>query len=368
MNYILRSTPCFDHTAELQAIDDSIRLTLEEILNINLGDSEWKQASLPVSSGGLGIRSCVMLATPAFIASSLSSSQLIKALLPEPLKTTEDDLLSAARAHWQTASLSTHPPHSCLQRDWDLPICQHVLQTLKADSSDISTARLNAVSAKHASDWLNATPIANNGLHLTNEELRIAICLRLGLKVYAEHNCSCGKVVDQYGLHGFCCKRNNGKTIRHAALNTLIHREFGKCDVPCALEPNNLTSASGLRPDGITITPRKRGRQLVWDFTCTHTLSASNMKSTGGAPHKAAELAERKKSQKYSSFEPQYIFTPIAIESLGPYGPSALALINELGRRQALKFDTKVANSYLRQRISIEIQRGNAKCVLFALP
>jgi hypothetical protein len=36
--------------------DDSIRETLEVILNVELSDHSWLQASLPVSAGGFGVR------------------------------------------------------------------------------------------------------------------------------------------------------------------------------------------------------------------------------------------------------------------------------------------------------------------------
>ena len=41
---------------------------LSKILNIDLYDFQWTQASLPVQMGGLGVRSASMLASSAFLA------------------------------------------------------------------------------------------------------------------------------------------------------------------------------------------------------------------------------------------------------------------------------------------------------------
>ena len=65
--------------------DDVIRQTLKIILNIDLSDVIWKLATLPVSSGGLGVRLAEDLALPAFLSSIKGTSDLINRLLPSRL-------------------------------------------------------------------------------------------------------------------------------------------------------------------------------------------------------------------------------------------------------------------------------------------
>ena len=124
---------------------------------------------------------------------------------------------------------------------------------------------------------------------------------------------------------------------------------------------------SSLRPDGASLTPWYRGRQLVWDVTCTHTLGMSNLNITRGQVGKASLIAEEKKLRKYQEFQPRYIFIPIVFETLGICGPMAEKLLKEVGKRQEEIFGSEVATKYLRQRLSIELQRGNARCVLFSV-
>ena len=56
MLYILRTSPCAGNP-HLQEFDNVLRSGLDTILNVQLSDVQWKQASLPVHMGRLGMRS-----------------------------------------------------------------------------------------------------------------------------------------------------------------------------------------------------------------------------------------------------------------------------------------------------------------------
>ena len=79
--YLLRTSPCFC-SAIMDSLDSVQRHLLESICYVHLSDNAWLQASLPVKSGGLGIRSFATLAPSAFLASAAGSSDLTKAILP----------------------------------------------------------------------------------------------------------------------------------------------------------------------------------------------------------------------------------------------------------------------------------------------
>ena len=57
--------------------------------------------------------------------------------------------------------------------------------------------------APHASDWLFALPIAACGLRLDDEAVRVAVSLRLGVKICEPHECRCGSMVKANGPMGF---------------------------------------------------------------------------------------------------------------------------------------------------------------------
>jgi len=64
----------------------------------------------------------------------------------------------------------------------------------------------------------------------------------------------------------------------------------------------------------------------------------------------------------------RFIFTPIAIETLGVYGKDANKFILSLGEKLKEKTRDVRALSFLRQKISLAVQRGNAAAILGTLP
>ena len=85
--YILHTSPCFLST-ELELLDQLQRTLFGSIANIDLlvNYLAWTQATLPVWSGSLGIRSVTQLSPSAFLASAAGSSDLIHQLLPPRLR------------------------------------------------------------------------------------------------------------------------------------------------------------------------------------------------------------------------------------------------------------------------------------------
>ena len=84
----------------------------------------------------------------------------------------------------------------------------------------------------------------------------------------------------------------------------------------------------------------------------------------------AADKAENLKVSKYANLQVSgnYIFTPIAVETLGTWGPSALAICAEIGGRIAAATGDVRSYSFLRQRIDIAIQKGNAAAIVGTFP
>src|SRR5678816_3627866 len=82
-------------------IRDRLRNGLSSILNVELSDENWLQASLPVKDGGLGIRCAATLALSAFLASAASTSELQANMLPPESADTSDDLVDTALKAWK---------------------------------------------------------------------------------------------------------------------------------------------------------------------------------------------------------------------------------------------------------------------------
>ena len=103
---------------------------------------------------------------------------------------------------------------------------------------------------------------------------------------------------------------------------------------------------------------------MAWDVTVVDTLAQSYLSRTTLRAGAAADMAAERKIAKYQHLGDRYIFFPVAFETLGSWGDSAKEVIAEIGRRIKEHTGDQRSSDYLRQKLSLEIQRGNAESVL----
>ena len=368
--HILRTNKCHDND-KLETFDIIIRAGLETILNVELSTHQWNQASLPVREGGLGVRTAVSLATSAFLASAMSSGrfpelvQVIQEQILPSVANTTDTAVVASLDRW-TATTSQQPISDDLnhkQRSWDDAIIRKIKNGLTAAfTSDIQHARFLGAQSVHSGDWLNAVPIANCGLRLDDETIRLAVGVRLGTKICHTHTCPCGALVDDLGLHCFVCRKGNGKQTRHNLFNEVIWRSFLRAKIQASKEPLG-TFRDKKRPDGVTLTPWQRGKCVAWDVTVADTFANSYLPLTAARAGAAAERAALNKHTKYDHLKNAYTFVPLACEVTGAWSIESIAFIDDLSKKIHAVTGDKRKKSHLFQRLSIAIQRGNAACI-----
>jgi hypothetical protein len=310
MVYTLRSAPCYDSNVR-KTYDVIIRSTLQSILNVALTDDTWAQAKLPVKFGGLGVLAASEVALPAFIASVIGTADLTSSLLPPALR--------------------------CLTGQYDHDVVQYIDQ------------------------WKLITNKMPPDVSVANQQKQWS----QPLQIMAADIVMAGVMVDSTGVHGLSCRKSAGRTSRHAAINGIIKAALTTAEVPSRLEPRGLARDDGKRPDGVTSVPWQEGRCLMWDVTCPDTLASSYVAKAVTGPGAVATDAEARKRQKYHAIDHAvYKFQPVAIETLGAYGEDSWDFIQQLGRRlRTVTQDTRSA-SYLLQRLSVAVQRGNAACIL----
>ena len=120
----------------------------------------------------------------------------------------------------------------------------------------------------------------------------------------------------------------------------------------------------GRRPDGITIFPFSQGKALCWDATCANTFGESSINDSAIEAGQAAAKAENTKRNKYLDLARRYRFEPVAIETSGAFGPSTRNLIQEIGKRISEKTGDKRETLWLKQRLNIAVQKGNALSII----
>ena len=369
--YLLRTSACYLST-RLKDFDSRMRLCLQSITNCSLDERSFSQATLPVKFGGLGVRRAEDISLPAFVASSTSTASIVNNLLSNLNAAPFTTALSDAVLSWREidSRLSEPlPPVSGLQKSWDNPVAEVKYNSLLEHApTEVGRSRLLAVGAPYAGAWLNAVPVPSLGLKLDNESLRISIALRLGAKLNLSYICTCGTAVEDSATHGLDCRRAVGKHARHYEVNNILHRALRAAGTPSILEPVGMSRNDGKRPDGATLIPWKQGKCLVWDFTCVNTLARSHLARSSAQAGLPSSDAEDKKIKKYDSLGNNYLFTPIAIETLGPWGPKATTFVSEVGRRLSVATGDPRSTAFLRQQIGIAVQRGNAMCITGSYP
>jgi len=132
-------------------------------------------------------------------------------------------------------------------------------------------------------------------------------------------------------------------------------------------EPHSLYGCNDKRPDGATQIPWKRGPCLAWDATCPNTYAQSYVQANSRKAGSAATGAELKKLKKYQDISAGVDFIPVAIDSSGVWGQHAMKLISKIGRRLSEVSHEQRSTSFLRQRLSVVVQRGNASCIIGTL-
>ena len=110
----------------------------------------------------------------------------------------------------------------------------------------------------------------------------------------------------------------------------------------------------------MTLIPWARGRCMAWDVTVPDTLAPSHVQATAASAGAAASSSEALKSAKYADLAATHTFIPLAFETLGSWGEHARHFVAELGRRTSAVTGDIRESAFLRQRISVAIQRGNA--------
>ncbi|CAH2217619.1 jg135 [Pararge aegeria aegeria] len=106
---------------------------------------------------------------------------------------------------------------------------------------------------------------------------------------------------------------------------------------------------------------KNQHKTLTTDNICQLDISCTG-------PIGSATSAEQAKRRKYENLDSSFIFVPFGVETLGLWGPEARALFKELSKRVIESTGDPRAGSYLGQRLSLAIQRGNAASILGTVP
>ena len=321
--YFLRTSPCFLQNYFLERYDKLLRNSLCKVTNVKMDDNQFLQAVLPAAKGSLGVSSARLLALPSFLASAVGAKDALSEIFGlEHVDGTYDDALK----RWFDLGKTEMAPENEI---YDL-ILRLADMILRLEPTDVK--RFNAFQDRFGSQWLNVIPCKNLRLKLSNQQLRIAIGLRLGSKICERHKCVCGKDVTEDGWHGLSCFKSAGRFSRDSNLNALIKQSLSSTHIPSVLEPRHLYRTDQKRPDGLTLVPWADGKQLLWDVTVVDSLARCRINAGSVCnPGTAAAEAEERKIDKYKDLvKDGYLFQPLVFEIQGAASPSTEVFLSKL--------------------------------------
>jgi hypothetical protein len=335
-------------------LSDALRTACEDMVGVGLPDAAWSQCTLPMRHGGLGVRDplhtqpaarmaalagiqlvgiervgvpAIALSRPALDLSSVISA-LQGQLGPnfEPLAGWNANPSQFASATFDHAS----------QRWW----AEHVAKERRSRLTHLGTARdmarLQSQSGVISNGWMSVLPSRALRTDISDVDYRILLRWWLGLPLLPV-GCTlpgcpaCGEPVDPFGDHFVCCDLN-GSTRRHNALRDAMFDVLVQGSILAAKEVN---SGNRKRPADILLVAWERGRDVAVDLTVTHPvgLSGHPIVVQNAAQHTRRAEASKVAAEGDLCRQAGWGFTPAAFTPWGGCGPSARALLHEVGRR-----------------------------------
>ena len=158
----------------------------------------------------LGVSSASLLALPAFLVSAFGACDFLTTIFSE---TFENVSFTKVLEKWLSLTNEQESPLDGTQKNWTQPVFVITAQDLISRMDDKRSKIFNAHEGKFGSQWLNVVPWRNLGLKPDDQQIRIAIGLRLGAKICVAHTCHYGERVERDGLHGLSCTNLNASHV-----------------------------------------------------------------------------------------------------------------------------------------------------------
>ena len=382
--YCLRTCDPASVIDEFGSFDTAQCRALSDIAGTPLStqDPAWILASLPVSLGGLGLRSAAIHSPAAFVASNLQTSKLVEKIIT-PHKTLRDitaatSLLTNNSANATTPlpdeGLTAKTPQKLLSRRIDESRL-HLLENL--DTGDRFPIVLQSVRQQGTGAFLNVVPSPTLGLYIPPREFTLAIKYRLGLPVYPNPGpCPlCQKDSDIYGDHAIsACIVSGDRTRRHDNLvNAIYERSQSALLHPTKEERNLLDDRS--RPGDITFErswPHCPGKtKIALDVT---VVSPFRQDSRSHSATDATFVLRKAREQKFRKYDGKLPFgvglIPLPVTTFGLWEENAAANLLEIVNIQSsnLRGDKKNNKRHFFERLSVTLQRENGSMLLERCP
>ena len=414
LNHWLRTVrPDLMQTAA-ESFDEETLTTLQSVLwattdrdveTINLTEQQIKQARQHCKLGGLGLTSAVATLPAAWLGSWSLTKKLIQGHFKETnfhdildtleenpyqnitvqsIKDTHSKLAGEfRRAHKQIVELDKlHEQSKQAQRYFAAPMLKNMQRELLEGGDDASRARLRSTAAPKAGAFLNCIPKIPI-FKMGSADFRSCLRLRLGMPqlcVRTDIKCRCGKYPDAEGIHYLTCTHGNHLTTRHELLVKAFHemvqatsRHSQTKDLEDHLHGFTGPKGNRLVLDQVVAGWTDDREDLALDYAVCHPCAASYLPAAKDDDLGAAGIRGGIKKGKYLGpcRHHDMKFEPAVLEVFGAMDATAQQLIkgsatllsNQLPEGTASTWTADSFAAFHSQRISISLQRSNAKAI-----
>ena len=246
-------------------------------------------------------------------------------------------------------------------------------RALFEDSPTPDKARLLAVSAPHASGWLQARPAEGLDQRWTHAEFVSGLQVWLGTQVQSTDTwCPmCDQILDARGHHCMTCMAGGHADQCHSSLRDYVY----SVAFAAGLSPEK--EESGLLPDN----PRRRpgdlyfalwpwGGRAALDFAVTSPLQLTQLgpaargQLSAAMAYEAHKLGDRDTAARCAAMG--ITLYPVVAESFAGWGPTAQAVFKVIAGASAARsgLSIGVVTSQFYEGLSTRIMRANARSLL----
>jgi hypothetical protein len=372
--HFLRSVPPVFLEHQLSVFDDRVHEGVERCVGLSVPQEAWRQATLSLSNGGLGVRSAGEHASAAYLASVSSASRNDGWNASEAVGWSEAVVDYNSRVDKED-EVSQEGVHLGTQHTLSRAIEKRQLASLLSEAGERDKARLLAVSSLGASKWLSVVPTPALNQAFTPLEFSTLLKLWLGMDVYPqEFTCPACQVtcMDKKGYHALTCKSGGHLGTRH---NALRDNFYDACSVAC-LGPKRelpfLLPNTNKRPADVYLPNFTLGKPACLDFAVTHTQQPKYLKlASVTAGIAAKEYGSKVKDRKYAAEceEQGLMFVPMVTEVFGVWGQPAESVFYHVGKMCASRGGIELGGALHRimQRLSVTLMRCNARALVARL-
>lgn len=149
--------------------------------------------------------------------------------------------------------------------------------------------------------------------------------------------CPCGSLIDPNGDHLLGCGQGPLRIRRHDALRDILYQALVQ-DNPSVRREQRISGDSHDRPGDIYHPDFANGRPTYFDISIANSLQPSKISHTATTAGIVGTQAECMKDRKHADNVERVggVFTPLVVESLGLWTPTARKTLSEIAARTTI--------------------------------